>query len=246
MSGHSKWHTTKRHKAVIDAKRGKIFSVLSKELTLAAKAGGGNPDSNARLRTVLDKARAANMPTDNVKRAIQKGTGEIPGVVYDEFAYEGYAPGGVGLIIEVTTDNKNRIAAEVRQAFNENGGNMAQAGAVSHGFQRKGQILLGAGAIGEDALMELALAAGADDVINHGDHFEVLCPVSEYYALAKALQDKGLKPESSELAYVPNLQVPVTDPAIAKQVLELIDALEALDDVKAVHGNHDIDPKLLG
>lgn len=245
MSGHSKWHTTKRHKAVIDAKRGKIFSVLSKELTLAAKAGGGNAESNARLRTVLDKARAANMPTENVKRAIQKGTGEIPGVVYDEFAYEGYAPGGVGLIIEVTTDNKNRIAAEVRHAFTEHGGNMAQAGAVSHGFQRKGQVLLAAGAIAEDALMELALAAGADDVINHGDHFEILCPVAEYYTLAKALQDKGLKPESSELAYVPNLQVPVADAGVAKQVLELIDALEALDDVKAVHGNHDIDPKLI-
>lgn len=246
MSGHSKWHTTKRHKAVIDARRGKIFSVLSKEITLAAKAGGGVPESNARLRTVLDKARAANMPTDNIKRAIQKGTGELPGAIYEEFAYEGYAPGGVGLVVEVTTDNKNRAAGEVRHTFNDNGGNMAQAGAVTHGFQRKGQVLIGAAAIGEDALMELALAAGAEDVINHGDHYEVLCPVSEYYALAKALEDKGIKPESSELAYVPNLLVPVTDAATAKSLLALIDALEALDDVKAVHGNHEIDPKLLG
>lgn len=246
MSGHSKWHTTKRHKAVIDARRGKIFSVLSKEITLAAKAGGGAPESNARLRTVLDKAKAANMPTDNIKRAIQKGTGELPGAVYEEFAYEGYAPGGVGLVVEVTTDNKNRAAGEVRHTFNDNGGNMAQAGAVTHGFQRKGQVLIGAAAIGEDALMELALAAGAEDVVNHGDHYEVLCPVSEYYALAKALEDKGVKPESSELAYVPNLTVPVTDAATAKAVLALIDALEALDDVKAVHGNHEIDPRLLG
>lgn len=246
MSGHSKWHTTKRHKAVIDARRGKIFSVLSKEITLAAKAGGGVPESNARLRTVLDKARAANMPTDNIKRAIQKGTGELPGAVYEEFAYEGYGPGGIGLVVEVTTDNKNRAAGEVRHTFNDNGGNMAQAGAVTHGFQRKGQVLIAAAAIAEDALMELALAAGAEDVLNHGDHYEVLCPVSEYYALAKALEDKGIKPESSELAYVPNLEVPVTDPAVAKQLLELIDALEALDDVKAVHGNHSIDPKLLG
>lgn len=245
MSGHSKWHTTKRHKAVIDARRGKIFSVLSKEITLAAKAGGGIPESNARLRTVLDKAKAANMPTDNIKRAIQKGTGELPGAVYEEFAYEGYAPGGVGLVVEVTTDNKNRAAGEVRHTFNDNGGNMAQAGAVTHGFQRKGQVLIGAAAIGEDALMELALAAGAEDVVNHGDHYEVLCPVSEYYALAKALEDKGIKPESSELAYVPNLLVPVTDAATAKSLLALIDALEALDDVKAVHGNHEIDPKLL-
>ena len=246
MSGHSKWHTTKRHKAVIDARRGKVFSVLSKEISLAAKAGGGNPEANARLRTVLDKARAANMPTDNIKRAVQKGTGEIPGAIYEEFAYEGYGPGGVGLVVEVTTDNKNRAAGEVRHTFSDNGGNMAQAGAVTHGFHRKGQVLLSAAAIGEDALMELALAAGAEDVLNHGDHFEVLCPVSEYYHLAKALEDKGLKPESSELAYVPNLPVTVTDAAVAKQLLELIDALEALDDVKAVHGNHAIDPKLLG
>ena len=246
MSGHSKWHTTKRHKAVIDARRGKIFSVLSKEITLAAKAGGGIPESNARLRTVLDKAKAANMPTDNIKRAIQKGTGELPGAVYEEFAYEGYAPGGVGLVVEVTTDNKNRAAGEVRHTFNDNGGNMAQAGAVTHGFQRKGQVLIGAAAIGEDALMELALAAGAEDVVNHGDHYEVLCPVSEYYALAKALEDKGIKPESAELAYISSIPVPVSDVAVAKQVLELIDALEALDDVKAVHGNQHIEPSALG
>jgi YebC/PmpR family DNA-binding regulatory protein len=246
MSGHSKWHTTKRHKAVIDAKRGKIFSVLAKEITVAARAGGGNPESNARLRTLMDKARAANMPTDNIKRAVQKGTGEIPGVVYEEIVYEGYAPGGVGLIVEVTTDNKNRAAAEVRQAFNDNGGNMAQTGAVSHSFARKGQILLGASQTSEDQLMELALEAGADDILNHGDHFEVLCPIPAYDAVSKALQEKGLKPESSELAYVASIPVPVADAAVAKQVLALIDALEALDDVKAVHGNHEIDEKLLG
>ncbi|MFM9001101.1 MAG: YebC/PmpR family DNA-binding transcriptional regulator [Verrucomicrobiota bacterium] len=246
MSGHSKWHTTKRHKAVIDAKRGKIFSVLAKEITVAAKAGGGNPESNARLRTLMDKARAANMPTDNIKRAVQKGTGEIPGVTYEEIVYEGYATGGVGLIIEVTTDNKNRAAAEVRQAFNDNGGNMAQSGAVSHGFQRKGQFLIGSAQTSEDALMELALEAGADDIVNHGDHFEVLSPVSAFDAVSKALQEKGLKPESAELAFVPNLPVPVSDAATARQVMALIDALEALDDVKAVHGNQEIDPSVLG
>ena len=245
MSGHSKWHTTKRHKAVIDAKRGKIFSVLAKEITVAARAGGGNPESNARLRTLMDKARAANMPTDNIKRAVQKGTGEIPGVVYEEIVYEGYAPGGVGLIVEVTTDNKNRAAAEVRQAFNDNGGNMAQTGAVSHSFARKGQILIGSTQTTEDQLMELALEAGADDILNNGDHFEVLCPIPAYDTVSKALQEKGLKPESSELAYVASIPVPVAAGAVAKQVLELIDALEALDDVKAVHGNHEIDDKLL-
>ena len=245
MSGHSKWHTTKRHKAVIDAKRGKIFSVLAKEITVAARAGGGNPESNARLRTLMDKARAANMPTDNIKRAVQKGTGEIPGVVYEEIVYEGYAPGGVGLIIEVTTDNKNRAAAEVRQAFGDNGGNMAQTGAVSHSFQKKGQILVGSTQVTEDRLMEIALEAGADDILNNGDHFEVLCPISAYDTVSKALQEKGLKPESSELAYVSAIPVQVTDAAVAKQVLELIDALEALDDVKAVHGNHEMDDKFL-
>jgi YebC/PmpR family DNA-binding regulatory protein len=245
MSGHSKWHTTKRHKAVIDAKRGKIFSVLAKEITVAARAGGGNPESNARLRTLMDKARAANMPTDNIKRAVQKGTGEIPGVVYEEIVYEGYAPGGVGLIVEVTTDNKNRAAAEVRQAFGDNGGNMAQTGAVSHSFQKKGQILVGSTQVTEDRLMEIALEAGADDILNNGDHFEVLCPISAYDSVSKALQEKGLKPESSELAYVSAIPVQVGDAAVAKQVLELIDALEALDDVKAVHGNHEIDDKFL-
>ncbi len=246
MSGHSKWHTTKRHKAVIDAKRGKIFSVLAKEITLAARSGGGNAETNARLRTLMDKARAANMPSDNIKRAVQKGTGEIPGVVYEEISYEGYAPGGVGLIVEVTTDNKNRAAAEIRQAFNDNGGNMAQTGAVSHSFQRKGQFLLGSTQITEDKLMELALEAGADDIVNNGDHFEVLCPVSSYDVLAKTFQEKGLKPESSEIAYVTSIPVPVADAETAKKVLELIEALEALDDVKAVHGNHEIDGKLMG
>lgn len=246
MSGHSKWHTTKRHKAVIDAKRGKIFSVLAKEISLAARSGGGSPETNARLRTLMDKARAANMPSDNIKRAVQKGTGEIPGVVYEEISYEGYAPGGVGLIVEVTTDNKNRAAAEVRQAFNDNDGNMAQTGAVSHSFQRKGQFLIGSNQVTEDRLMELALEAGADDIVNNGDHFEVLCSVSSYDSLAKALQEKGLKPESSEIAYVASIPVPVSDAETAKKVLELIEALEALDDVKAVHGNHEIDGKLMG
>ncbi|MGA0133025.1 MAG: YebC/PmpR family DNA-binding transcriptional regulator [Opitutales bacterium] len=246
MSGHSKWHTTKRHKAVIDAKRGKIFSVLAKEITLAARAGGGSPESNARLRTLIDKARAANMPGDNIKRAVQKGTGEIPGVTYEEIVYEGYAPGGVGLIVEVTTDNKNRAAAEVRQAFNDNGGNMAQTGAVSHSFQKKGQFLIGSSQVGEDALMELALEAGAEDVVNNGDHFEVLSPVAAFDAISRALQEKSIKPESAELAYVSSIPVPVSDAAVARQVMELIDALEALDDVKAVHGNQQIEPSALG
>ena len=246
MSGHSKWHTTKRHKAVIDAKRGKVFSVLAKELTLAARDGGGDPNANAKLRTLLLKARAANMPSDNIDRAVKKGTGELPGVTYEEIVYEGYALGGVGVIVEVTTDNKNRAVGEVRSSFTKAGGSLAAPGALAFNFQRKGQFLISADATTEDALMEIALEAGAEDVLNNEDHFEVLCGVADFDALAKALEDKGIKPESSELAYLPNTTVPVTDPEMAKKILRLIDVLEDLDDVKAVHANHEIDDSLLG
>jgi YebC/PmpR family DNA-binding regulatory protein len=246
MSGHSKWATTKRHKAAIDAKRGKIFSVLAKELTLAARSGGGDPSANAKLRTLLLKARAANMPTDNIDRAVKKGTGELPGVSYEELVYEGYAPGGVGIIVEVTTDNKNRAVGEVRSAFTKAGGSLATPGALAFSFQRKGQFLINAASISEDALMEIALEAGADDVINNGDHFEVLCGIHEYDAVAKVFEDKGIKPESSEIAYIPNSTVPVSDPSAAKSILRLVETLDDLDDVKAVHANHEIDESLLG
>ncbi|MDR1497930.1 MAG: YebC/PmpR family DNA-binding transcriptional regulator [Puniceicoccales bacterium] len=244
MSGHSKWATTKRHKAAIDAKRGKVFSVLAKELALAARSGGGDPSSNAKLRTLLLKARTANMPTDNIERAVKKGTGELPGVSYEELVYEGYAPGGIGIIVEVTTDNKNRAVGEIRSTFTKAGGSLAAPGALAFNFHRKGQFLINATAITEDALMEIALDAGADDVINNGDHFEVLCTVHEYDAVAKVLEDKGIKPESSEIAYIPNNTVPVSDPATAKTILRLIEALDDLDDVKAVHANHAINESL--
>ncbi|MDR2845199.1 MAG: YebC/PmpR family DNA-binding transcriptional regulator [Puniceicoccales bacterium] len=246
MSGHSKWATTKRHKAVIDAKRGKIFSVMAKDLTLAARAGGGDPLANSKLRTLLLKARAANMPTDNIDRAIKKGTGELPGVSYEEIVYEGYAPGGVGVIVEVTTDNKNRAVGEIRSAFTKAGGSLAAPGALAFSFQRKGQFLIGADGTTEDALLEIALDAGADDVLNHGDHFEVLSNVHAYDAVAKALEDKGIKPESSEIAYLPNTTVPVSDNETAKKILRLVEILDDLDDVRAVHANHEIDDSLLG
>lgn len=239
MSGHSKWHTTKRHKAIIDSRRGKIFSVLSKEITLAARAGGGNPESNAKLRTLLLKARAANMPTDNVDRAVKKGTGEIPGLVYEEIVYEGFGPGGVGVIVECTTDNKTRTVAEVRAAFTKAGGSMATLGALAHSFQKKGRLIVSGEAVTEDRLMEIALDAGAEDIVNHGDHFEVLTAVRDYDSVAKALDDKGLKPESSEIEYIPTSGTPVNDTAVAQKVLALIEALDGLDDVKAVHANHE-------
>lgn len=245
MSGHSKWATTKRHKGAIDAKRGKIFSNLAKEITLAARAGGGDPNANVRLRSVLLRARAANMPSDNIDRAIKKGTGELPGLVYEEMLYEGYAPGGVGLIVEVTTDNKNRAIGEVRNVFTKNGGNLANSGALTSFFQRKGQIIIAADVIGEDELMEIALEAGAEDIKNNGEFYEVVTAISDYDSVAKALDDKQIKCESSDLVYIPNVEVPISDADMAKKIQKIIDALEDLDDVKAVHSNDDIADGLL-
>lgn len=245
MSGHSKWATTKRHKAAIDAKRGKIFSVISKELTLAARDGGGDPEFNPRLRTHIAKAKTVNMPADNIERAILKGTGELPGTIIEELTYEGYAVGGVGLIVEVTTDNKNRSASEVRSTFTKNGGNLAGAGALSYNFQRKGQFLISADSIGEDDLMEVALEAGAEDVQNHEDHYEVLCDLTDFDTVAEAFAQKEIPTDSAELAYLPQTLTPVTDANTARQVLRLIDALEELEDVKSVFSNYDIDDSLL-
>lgn len=245
MSGHSKWATTKRHKGIMDAKRGKIFSNLAKDIMLAARAGGGDPKTNAHLRTVLLRARAASMPSENVERAIKKGTGEIPGVVYEEHVYEGYAPGGVALIVEVTTDNRNRIVSEVRNAFTKNGGSLATTGSLTRFFQRKGQIIISTDAIGEDELMELALESGAEDVKNNGDFYEVITAVPDYDSVAKALEDKHIKCESSDLVYLPTVQVPISDAETAKKVQRVIESLEDLDDVKAVHSNDDIAEGLL-
>ena len=245
MSGHSKWATIKRAKGAADAKRGKIFSVLSKDLTLAARDGGGDPAFNPRLRTVIAKAKAANMPADHVDRAIKKGTGELPGVTYEELLYEGYGAGGVGIIVEITTDNKNRSASEVRSTMSKNGGNLAGVGAVAFQFDRKGQFIIAADKIDEESLMDLALEAGAEDIQNEGDHFEVICPMSEYDSLSQALSDKGIETESSELAYIPNIEVPVSDKDAARKVLHLIEKLDDLEDVKAVHSNMDIAEGLL-
>lgn len=245
MSGHSKWATTKRHKAAVDAKRGKIFSVISKELTLAARDGGGDPEMNPRLRTMIAKAKAANMPADNVDRAIKKGTGEIEGVTIEEAVYEGYGPGGVGLIVEVTTDNKNRSASEVRSTFSKHGGNLAGAGALAFNFQRKGQILIGKGKTTEERLMEIAIEAGAEDIRVEDEYFEVLTELTDYDAVANAIEEAGIQAESSELAYLPNSEVPVEDRDTAKKVLRLVEVLEDLEDVKAVHSNFDIDDSLL-
>lgn len=245
MSGHSKWATTKRHKAAVDAKRGKIFSVISKELMLTARDGGGDAEFNPRLRTLILKAKQANMPAENVERAIKKGTGELEGTIIEELLYEGYAPGGVGLIIEVTTDNKNRSASEVRSTLGKGGGNLAGAGALSYNFKRKGQFLIAKEKTDEDTLTELALENDADDVVAEKEHFEVLSEVSEFDKFTQALNAAEIEADSAELVYLPENLVDVSDENIARQVLRLIDNLDELEDVKAVHSNYDIDEALL-
>jgi YebC/PmpR family DNA-binding regulatory protein len=245
MSGHSKWATIKRAKGAADAKRGKLFSVISKDITLAARSGGGDPSFNPRLRTVIAKAKAANMPADNVERAIKKGTGELPGVVYEENLYEGYGAGGVGIIVEVTTDNKNRSASEVRSTMGKNGGNLAGVGAVAFQFDRKGQFIIDASATDEESLMDITLDAGAEDIKNEGDHFEVICALTDYDAVSQSLLEKSIEPASSELAYIPNVMVPVSDKDTARKVLHLVDKLDELEDVKAVHHNMELEDALI-
>ena len=239
MAGHNKWSKVKRLKAVTDARKGKVFSRLSRDITLAAKAGGGDPEGNARLRTLVLKARDANMPADNVDRAIKKGTGELPGVVFEEITYEGYGPGGVAFIVKVTTDNKVRAAQDVRSAFAKHGGNLASSGAVAFQFQHAGQFLIAKEKTSEDALMEIALEAGADDVITSDQGFEVRCNIHAFDKVSHALEQKGIKPDSAEIAYIPTNTVPVKDPSISTALEKLHDALEELDDVQMVFSNEE-------
>lgn len=245
MSGHSKWSKIKHTKGVVDSKRGKVFAKLGKEMTVAAKHGGGDPGFNPRLRTILMKARAVNMPADNIDRAIKKGTGELPGVTYEEVTYEGYAHGGVALLIELLTDSKNRTAGEIRNIFTKHGGNLAVVGAVKHLFHRKGQILVAKEQISEDDLMGLALDAGAEDMIAHPDTYEILTDSHQFEAVHKALEAKGIKPQSAEITQLPLTPVPVTDEKTARAVLALIDALEDNDDVQNVYSNFEISDDLM-
>lgn len=239
MAGHNKWSKVKRLKAVTDARKGKVFSRLSRDITLAAKAGGGDPEANARLRTLVLKARDANMPADNVERAIKKGTGELPGIVYEEIAYEGYGPGGVAFIVKVTTDNKQRAAQDVRSVFARHGGNLASSGAVAFQFLHAGQFLIGKGQTTEDALMELALEAGADDVIASDQGFEVRCNVHAFDQVAHALEKAGIKPDSAEIAYIPLNTTPIKDAHHAESLEKLHDALDEFDDVQQVFSNEE-------
>ncbi len=244
MAGHNKWSKVKRGKAITDGRRSKVFSSLSRDLTLAAKAGGGDPDGNARLRTLILKAREANMPADNVDRAIQKGTGELPGIVYEEITYEGYGPGGVAFIVRATTDNKTRAAKDIRAAFARHDGNLASTGAVSFQFLHAGQFLVPRDQIAEDALLEIALEAGADDLLTSDQGYEIRCGVHAFDKVAHALELKGLKPDSSEIAYLPVTPVPVTDLALAQSLVKLHETLDDMDDVQHVFSNEEMDDAL--
>jgi YebC/PmpR family DNA-binding regulatory protein len=243
MSGHSKWATIKHKKGALDAKRGKIFTRLIKEITMAAKSGG-DPDKNPRLRTAIVAAKAENMPADNIKRAIQRGTGELPGATYEEFSLEGYGPGGVAILVEISSDNRNRTVSEIRHAFGKNGGNMAEAGAVSWMFHKKGDIVLPKNAAKEDDLMNIVLEAGGEDLKDDGENWEILTDPSNYEAVLEAVKKAGLVPVSSSVSMIPQNYIKL-EGSNAATMIRLIEALEDHDDVQHVHANFDIDTKLL-
>jgi YebC/PmpR family DNA-binding regulatory protein len=243
MSGHSKWATIKHKKGALDAKRGKIFTRLIKEISIAAK-NGGDPDTNPRLRGAIVAAKAENMPADNIKRAIQRGTGELPGASYEEFSLEGYGPGGVAILLDINTDNRNRTVSEIRHVFGKNGGNMAEAGAVSWMFHKKGDIVIPKSAAKEDDLMGIVLEAGAEDLRDDGDNWEVLSQPSAYEAVLEAVKKAGIAPLSSSVSMIPQNYIKL-EGAAASQMIRLMEALEEHDDVQNVHSNFDIDQKLL-
>ena len=240
MSGHSKWATIKHKKGAADAKRGKLFTKLIKEIAVAARIGGGDPDSNARLRTAIADAKAVNMPADNIKRAIQRGTGELPGVQYEEIVYEGYGPSGVALIMEIATDNRNRTLAELRHILSKHGGNLGETGCVTWIFSKRGYIVVEKSKAGEDALLELVTDAGADDMREDGDNWEVFCPVESFQHVVDALNKAGITPSVAELSMVPQTQVKVSGKP-ADQVLRLMDELDDHEDVQHVYANFDIE-----
>jgi YebC/PmpR family DNA-binding regulatory protein len=244
MSGHSKWATIKHKKGALDAKRGKIFTRLIKEISMAAKAGGGDPDGNPRLRTAVLAAKAENMPADNIKRAIQRGTGELPGVSYEEFTLEGYGPGGVAILVDISTDNRNRTVSEIRHVFTKGGGNMAEAGAVSYMFHKKGDIVVPKSAAKEDDLMGIVLDAGAEDMNDDGENWEVVTAPSAYEAVLESIKKAGITPVSSSVTMVPQNYIKLEGQQ-ASAMIRLMEAMEDHDDVQNVHANFDIDQKLL-
>jgi YebC/PmpR family DNA-binding regulatory protein len=242
MSGHSKWATIKHKKGALDAKRGKTFTKLIREMTIAARIGGGDVDSNPRLRTAVDKAKQANMPADNIKRAIQKGTGELEGASYEELTLEGYGPGGVAIMVEGSTDNRNRSVSEIRHIFTKNGGNLGGAGSVSYMFKPKGYIAVAASKTTEDKLMEIALEAGAEDIKTEGEVFEVYTTQNAFDTVLKAVKAAGIEPDDSEVGKYADNSISLEGQK-AQQMLKLMEALEDHEDVQKVWANFDISEK---
>ncbi|MGE3535931.1 MAG: YebC/PmpR family DNA-binding transcriptional regulator [Candidatus Tectimicrobiota bacterium] len=244
MSGHSKWATIKHKKAAVDARRGKVFTKLIRELTSAARMGGGDIESNPRLRTAVAAAKGANMPGDTIQRAIKKGTGELPGEVYEEITYEGYGAGGVAILVDVLTDNKNRTVAEIRHLFAKHGGNMGETGCVAWMFDRKGLMTVQASQIDEDTLLELVLEAGGDDIKTETDVYEIVTAPEVFEDVRAALEQRGLTLEVAEITMLPQNMVPVEGKQ-AEQVLKLMEALDDQDDVRKAHANFDISDEVM-
>ncbi|MGB7621992.1 MAG: YebC/PmpR family DNA-binding transcriptional regulator [Terriglobia bacterium] len=242
MSGHSKWSSIKHKKGAADAKRGRIFTKLIKEITVAARVGGGDPDGNPRLRTAILAGKAENMPADNIKRAIQKGTGELPGTQYDEITYEGYGPGGAAIIVDAMSDNKNRTVSEMRHMFSKHGGNLGEANSVAWMFHKKGYLIVEKAKASEDRLMEVGLDAGIDDIRDDGDNLEVLTAPESFEAVLKAIKAAGIEPASAEVSKVPQNYVKL-DSKHAAQMLRLMEELEDHEDVQKVYANFDIEEK---
>jgi len=240
MAGHSKWANIKRRKGAQDAKRGKIFTKLIKEIIVAARLGGGDPSANPRLRAAIAAAKAENMPKENIERAIKKGTGELEGTSYEEVTYEGYGPGGVAVMVECMTDNKVRTVGEVRHFFSKSGGNLGESGCVSWMFDRKGSIVIDKNAIDEDTLMEAAIEAGAEDVVTEEESYQVLSSPDDFAAVCEALQQRGVQFAEAQITMIPKNVVEVTDEKTARSLLKLLENLEDNDDVQKVHANFDI------
>ncbi|MBW8712556.1 MAG: YebC/PmpR family DNA-binding transcriptional regulator [Acidobacteria bacterium] len=242
MSGHSKWHTIKHKKGAADAKRGKIFTRIIKELTVAARSGGGDIDSNPRLRTIVAEAKSVNMPADNIKRAIQRGTGELPGVSYEEINYEGYGPGGAAIIVETLTDNKNRTVGEIRHVLSKNGGNLAAENSVAWMFDKKGYIVVEKTKAEEEALMAAVLDAGADDMRDDGDSWEIMSAPDTFQRVLEAVKGLSIEPGAAEVAFLPQNYVKLEGKQ-AQQMVKLMEALEEHEDTKKVWSNADIEEK---
>ncbi|MCF7956709.1 MAG: YebC/PmpR family DNA-binding transcriptional regulator [Phycisphaerae bacterium] len=245
MSGHSHWAGIKHKKAANDAKRGKIWSKVARMIIVAAKAGGGDPGQNLTLRYAIDKAKEANMPKDTIEKAIKKGTGDLGGVEYVEVLYEGYAPGGIAIMIDGLTDNRNRTAPEIKKIFEKRGGSLGASGCVNWMFDKKGVFIVKSDVIGEDDLMDIVLEAGADDMENLGEVYEITCQSAAFDAIKGALQEKEIATESAEVSMVPQNSIEVNDPETARKILNMIEEFEDHDDVQNVYANFDIPDEIL-